>query len=403
MFSREEIKQLSNDELKAQLKLAKISCGPITTTTRRIYEGRLNAHFEIQRNNKTKEANDKNQHNECKNETNLEPSLSMTTKPEALITEPVQESNPLIKQNKQRVDEKNEQNTKSTDKVVKFEANHWRSGDLISSSSMDENHFAVSKTSDKKNLKVDLAKTNGHDQIDTAKPDKPEEIGDGFFYGVWVPNLPTRIKVKNKPRVYFSKKSALEAVKKYNGSRFKQFKTKEEAEKFSLTSSSNVLNVEVVLSMVTNNNNNASNNSSSSNNMESLSASKIEAFKAPTVQEVQKFRKFIEDGDMYNFQKCINNPKYLVNSKDFPVVVHEGMRSNALHVAIKYDRMNMCSFIMDRVTSMETYTDLYPEASLESLQFRKNHVEKLYLNTPEKIVSFYHIPKFSLFSVFVRI
>ena len=206
-----------------------------------------------------------------------------------------------------------------------------------------------------------------------------QEIGDGFFYGVWIPLSPSRIKLKNKPKVFFSKKSALNAVRKYPGSRFKQFKTKEEAEKFSLTPP-NIVTVDKVIAMVAKN-----------NDKESLTIPKIEALKVPTVQEVQKFRKFIEDGDMYNFQKCINNPKYLINSKDFPVVVHEGMRSNALHAAIKSDRLNMCQFIMDRVTSIETYIDLYPDTPVKDLEFRKEHIEKLFLNTPEKIVSIFVI------------
>ena len=404
-MQREEIKQLSNDELKSQLKSAKISCGPITTTTRKIYESRLIAHFEIQRNNKReseiKSSGAKNKFDHYKNivksevtieneqnkeevdkrncqikENNNKESDNYLNTVKSEGTNENEQNQEVFKENCQ-VKENNSKNTKvlnDIDTNVKEIRNL-----LITPASIDENHFAVGNQQQKPDLKIDITinglenneQVDGNIQTTTAK----EEIGDGFFYGVWVPVSPSRIKLKNKPKVFFSQKTALEAVKRYNGSRFKQFKNKEEAEKFSLTPP-NLVNVDSVISMVAN------------TNKESLTVPRVEAFKAPTIQEVQKFRKFIEDGDMYNFQKCINNPKYLINSKDFPVVVHEGMRSNALHVAIKCDRLNMCSFIMDRVTSIQTYVDLYPETSVENLEFRKEHVEKLFLNTPEKIVSF---------------
>lgn len=385
MLSREEIKKLSNDELKSQLRSAKISCGPITTTTRRIYEGRLNAHFEIQR--KNEKATPVPTNEDTGNDTNkskINPEIENKENQPKKENQSNNENQPNNEDHKinYQIKENNNKNIKSKNDIDTDKKDDL----IITTASIDENHFAVGNqkvsglkndSSDTKNESENKQNVNSHNQTSTpaTTEEEKEEIGDGFFYGVWVPLSPSRIKLKNKPKVFFSKKSALDAVKKYSGSRFKQFKTKEEAENFSLTPP-NLVTVDKVIAMV------------AKNNKEPLIVPKIEAFKVPTVQEVQKFRKFIEDGDMYNFQKCINNPKYLINSKDFPVVVHEGMRSNALHAAIKSDRLSMCQFIMDRVTSIETYVDMYPETPVKDLEFRKEHIEKLFLNTPEKIVRF---------------
>lgn len=384
MLSKQEVQKLSNDELKLQLKSAKISCGPITTTTRRIYEGRLNAHFEIQR--KNKEATAVTASDNTLNDSNKD------INPEAS-----KENQPNNEQDCTKNFQVKENNNKNTRSINDVETS--KKDDLIITASIDENHFAVgnqqssslnSNSFDTKNEpEIKVVNDNNQTSTTATEGEEKQEIGDGFFYGVWIPLSPSRIKLKNKPKVFFSKKSALNAVRKYPGSRFKQFKTKEEAEKFSLTPP-NIVTVDKVIAMVAKN-----------NDKESLTIPKIEALKVPTVQEVQKFRKFIEDGDMYNFQKCINNPKYLINSKDFPVVVHEGMRSNALHAAIKSDRLNMCQFIMDRVTSIETYIDLYPDTPVKDLEFRKEHIEKLFLNTPEKIVSIFVIVSNMLNQYFV--
>ena len=125
---------------------------------------------------------------------------------------------------------------------------------------------------------------------------------------------------------------------------------------------------------------------SNTNNKESP-VPKQDPWKAPTIQEIAKFRKHIEANDFEDVLRCLVNPKYLINSKDFPVIVHEGSRLNALHVAVKYNRLNVCEQIMNKIADLENFKLVNPDLDEESLKIRRNHVEKLYLNSPEKIVS----------------
>ncbi|XP_066921301.1 ankyrin repeat and LEM domain-containing protein 2-like [Clytia hemisphaerica] len=354
MLDKVEIKKLSNDELKAQLKLAKISSGPITGTTRRIYENRLSAHFEILRKKQTKQEDGEG---ECNS------NIQDEKKGEKSVD--VKENGNKTSSNNEKVDKENE--TRKESSGFEKKPNNL----ILTVESVNENHFSAEKSSNQ-------SSTNDNLPLPESCPSAQEgPVGDGYFYGLWVPWSPTRLKL-TKPRVYYSQKSVLEALKKFPGSRFKQFNSKEEAEKFS-TKDANNLTVVSVIDLIA--------NTKITNNKDSKDVPKLEPLKAPTIQEVQIFRKYIEENDIFNVRKCLNNPKYLINSKDAPVIVHEGMRSNALHTAVKHDKLSICQVIMSHIIELETYTNLYPDIKDdESLKFRRDHVENLYLNTPEKII-----------------
>ena len=167
------------------------------------------------------------------------------------------------------------------------------------------------------------------------------------------------------PGVFTSKDEALKMAKKVRGARFKGFKTKLEAESFAR---------------------------SRFQEKEQSPAPKDPAsnFKTPTPQQLVKFRTIIERGTKDEFQEVVlRNPRYLIGSGDTPVILQEGSRYNALHVAVKSNRKEMCQLIVDTLESDHLWNILLNQESQSAAihSKRKQFLVDMYLNTPDKGVS----------------
>lgn len=196
-----------------------------------------------------------------------------------------------------------------------------------------------------------------------------------FHYGVCFERCHDNDREKVEPAVFSSKEQALHAVKKLKnkGARFKPFKTREEAERFSLSSIPST---------------------PSSPGPACKPVDPVGNFKRPTPQELVKFRKLVESGNAQEFLSIVNtNPKYLISSGDTPVVLQEGFRYNALHVAAKADKAEMCKLVVDTVESDSFwchYLSLNKDMNLSPVHYRrKQFLADLYLNTPDKGVSYF--------------
>ena len=167
------------------------------------------------------------------------------------------------------------------------------------------------------------------------------------------------------PAVFTSKDEALKMAKKVRGARFKGFKTKLEAESFA---------------------------GSRFQEQEQSPAPKDPAsnFKTPTPQQLVKFRTIIERGTKDEFQEVVlKNPRYLIGPGDTPVILQEGSRYNALHVAVKSNRKEMCQLIVDTLESDHLWNILLNQESQSAAihSKRKQFLVDMYLNTPDKGVS----------------
>ena len=167
------------------------------------------------------------------------------------------------------------------------------------------------------------------------------------------------------PAVFTSKDEALKMAKKVRGARFKGFKTKLEAESFAR---------------------------SRFQEQEQSPAPKDPAsnFKTPTPQQLVKFRTIIERGAKDEFQEVVvKNPRYLIGPGDTPVILQEGSRYNALHVAVKSNRKEMCQLIVDTLESDHLWNILLNQESQSAAihSKRKQFLVDMYLNTPDKGVS----------------
>ncbi|UYV80147.1 FCHSD2 [Cordylochernes scorpioides] len=108
-------------------------------------------------------------------------------------------------------------------------------------------------------------------------------------------------------------------------------------------------------------------------------------FRAPSKQDLMKFRKTIEQGDLETFLRYLwCNPRFLVSEGDTAVILQEGFRYNALHVAVKAKQPSFCEYILNTVTSRRFLRLLYPQDDDVTLQNRIFILADQYLNTPEK-------------------
>lgn len=196
-----------------------------------------------------------------------------------------------------------------------------------------------------------------------------------FYYGVSFDRNGMDEGTSRLPAVFTTTHEALEAVKKLKdkAARFKPFKTRHEAEAFSLSFVSNTHD---------------STGSLSSGQKVTDPAS---SFKNPKPQELVKFRKIIEKDSQQEFLDLVNsNPKYLVSSGDTPVILQEGFRYNAMHVAAKENKSNMCKLITETLESDEFWQKYLSSdkntVSRTSFEGKQVLVD-LYLNTPDKGVS----------------
>ena len=192
-----------------------------------------------------------------------------------------------------------------------------------------------------------------------------------IFYGVCfdvVRSSNSESGLPSVPAVFTSKDEALKTAKKFKGARFKGFKNRDEAESFSRSRSKEQENSPAVTSSL------------------SSPADPVSNFKGPTPQELVKFRKIIENGSRDEvYEMALKNPRYLIGPGDTPVILQEGFRYNALHVAVKNNRKEMCQLIIDTLESEHFWNILLNQETQSVMNSqRKQFLVDMYLNTPDK-------------------
>ncbi|XP_069817160.1 ankyrin repeat and LEM domain-containing protein 2 isoform X2 [Dendropsophus ebraccatus] len=192
-----------------------------------------------------------------------------------------------------------------------------------------------------------------------------------------------------KLHIYTNKKEALQVVKMLKGSRFKAFPSREDAEKFATgvcdycpspnKSSMSLSPVKLASGLLR--------DGLSAPDVESLNKEKANSFKSPRTQDLTaKLRKAVEKGDLSTFSDLIwSNPRYLIGSGDNPTVVQEGCRYNVMHVAAKENQAGISQLLLDALENPEFMRLMYPDDDEVMLQKRIRYIVDLYLNTPDKM------------------
>lgn len=191
-----------------------------------------------------------------------------------------------------------------------------------------------------------------------------------IYYGIALPEG-EGLEEGDVKKVFVDKTECLAAMKKYRGSRFKAFRTYEDALMFSeagAAASQGGTGEEGAITP-----------------QPLLNVEKPSPYRGPKSQDLVKFRKSIERGDFDYFTRCVmENPRYLVSSGDTPAVLQEGFRYNALHVACRTNRPAFVQRVLSQVSEPVFFQRLYPDDSYESASRRSAFLLDLYLNTPDK-------------------
>ncbi|XP_030647331.1 ankyrin repeat and LEM domain-containing protein 2 [Chanos chanos] len=222
---------------------------------------------------------------------------------------------------------------------------------------------------------------------DGLTPTKNTQVSPTCFYGVCPPWEDVLARAE-RVHVYTDKKEALQAVKMMKGARFKAFANREDAEKFakgicdyypSPCKSAPCVspgkpgptfckdNVSVL-------------------EAETINRERANSFKSPRTQDLTaKLRKSVEKGDEGVFSELIwSNPRYLIGSGDNPTVVQEGCRYNVMHVAAKENQPGVAQLLLDTLENPKFMKLMYPDDQESMLQKRIRYIVDLYLNTPDK-------------------
>ncbi|XP_043916604.1 ankyrin repeat and LEM domain-containing protein 2 [Protopterus annectens] len=122
--------------------------------------------------------------------------------------------------------------------------------------------------------------------------------------------------------------------------------------------------------------------------VDTINRERANSFKSPRTQDLTaKLRKCVEQGDHVGFLELVySNPRYLIGSGDNPTVVQEGCRYNVMHVAAKENQPSICQLLLDTLENPEFMRLMYPDDDDETmLQERIRYIVDLYLNTPDKV------------------
>ncbi|XP_035234330.1 ankyrin repeat and LEM domain-containing protein 2 [Anguilla anguilla] len=227
----------------------------------------------------------------------------------------------------------------------------------------------------------------GNPQLDGRTPSKPPQVSPPVFYGV-CPVWEDVLTRNDRVHVYLDKKEALQAVKMMKGARFKPFSNREDAEKFAKgicdyypSPSKSAPCVSPGKPGVV-----FYKEGPSVLEVETINRERANSYKSPRTQDITaKLRKAVEKGDAATFSELVwSNPRYLIGSGDNPTVVQEGCRYNAMHVAAKENQPGIAQLLLDTLENPEFMRLMYPDDQDGMLQKRIRYIVDLYLNTPDK-------------------
>ncbi|XP_045671613.1 ankyrin repeat and LEM domain-containing protein 2 [Ursus americanus] len=227
---------------------------------------------------------------------------------------------------------------------------------------------------------------SGHKAVARASTEPP------LYYGVCpaYEDTPAR---NEKIHVYEDKKEALQAVKMIKGSRFKAFSSREDAEKFargicdyfpSPSKASLPLSPVKIAPLFSSG---GLKDGLYPSESETINRERANSYKTPRTQDLTaKLRKAVEKGEEETFSDLTwSNPRYLIGSGDNPTIVQEGCRYNVMHVAARENQASICQLTLETLENPEFMRLMYPDDDVSMLRQRICYIVDLYLNTPDRV------------------
>ncbi|KAL2087714.1 hypothetical protein ACEWY4_016542 [Coilia grayii] len=195
------------------------------------------------------------------------------------------------------------------------------------------------------------------------------------YYGVCPPlDSPERDAI----HVYTDQKKALDVVLRMKGARFKVFSCREDAETFARATCEGLSplrspgsETQVTLSSVTS----SALNVEKANEFKSPHTQDLTGKLRRAVEsgDEEAFRQLVWE-----------NPRYLIGSADNPTIVQVGCRYNVLHVAAKENRPQIVQLVLETLENPDFMRLMYPDDQETMLWERMNYIVDLYLNMPDK-------------------
>ncbi len=120
-----------------------------------------------------------------------------------------------------------------------------------------------------------------------------------------------------------------------------------------------------------------------------VSSEKANGFPSLFVPALNKFRKFIEEGDVDKFTMAVwENPRYLIGCGDTPEILKPPSRYNALHCAVRSGCLPIVKNLFEILEGDLFWSLVYPDDNPEIRNRRRNFLVDRYLNTCDRGVSF---------------
>ncbi|NXJ75937.1 ANKL2 protein, partial [Trogon melanurus] len=347
------LKQLTPDELREEILRAGLKCGPITSTTRFIFEKKLAQAL-------------------------LEQQGALEEEGSALS----EEADGNVSSESSRAE---------AQKAFKTPAASHSSRGSVSEDADFGYCVGLNPPEEDDVMHVNRSAPVGATCVDSQASTQTPSRDPPLFYGV-CPVYDDVLARNERIHVYEDKKEALQAVKMIKGSRFKAFSNREDAEKFakgicdyfpSPSKSSLCLSPVKTGSF----NRGGPGYGLCSPDTETANKERANSYKSPRTQDLTaKLRKAVEKGDTVTFSELIwSNPRYLIGSGDNPTVVQEGCRYNVMHVAAKENQPAICQLLLDTLENPEFMRLMYPDDNDVMLKNRIQYIVDLYLNTPDKM------------------
>ncbi|KII69785.1 Ankyrin repeat and LEM domain-containing protein 2 [Thelohanellus kitauei] len=171
---------------------------------------------------------------------------------------------------------------------------------------------------------------------------------------------------ESTPKMMRTVEQAASLAKSSPTCRFRCFRSFHEAESFSMSPQTSILET---------------------SNSVAREPDPLSKFPSVKPKDMNFFKSLFQENKLEEVCRLVlNNPKYIITSIDYPAIIHEGYRRNALHVAAHLDRPQIVEFILSILKDVYFISRFYSfEEALNGEAFDKStRLLELMLNTPEK-------------------
>ncbi|KAL0979223.1 hypothetical protein UPYG_G00182340 [Umbra pygmaea] len=361
------LRGLSADELREEFTRANLKCGPITATTRALFEKKLARVLAGAEDNSN--------------------AIGTASCSDASTAVPATDSSAPVPRAADQAKPGQSSATKSAStssdsaKTVSDEVDF---GYGMGLNPPEEEELGLTV---KSRIPCHVSAEDPPSQCKAETPTKTAQVSPTFFYGV-CPLWDDVLARTERTHVYADKKDALQVVKMMKGARFKAFSNREDAEKFAKgicdyypSPSKSVPCLSPVKPGLV-----FCKDNPTGMEVDAINRERANSFKSPRCQDLTaKLRTAVEKGDEVAFSELVwSNPRYLIGSGDNPTVVHEGCRYNVMHVAAKENQAGMAQLLLDTLENPAFMRLMYPDDAEAMLLKRIGYIVDLYLNTPDK-------------------